>query len=265
LPSSLPGSDLSAEVTVNAVVTLFRTVFDAVVMDLDGVVTDTALLHEMAWKRMFDGFLATCPPREGEDHRPFENEDYRRFVDGRPRSDGAVGFLTSRGIEVPPERVHALAVQKDSDFQDLLRQEGAKLLPGAVSLLTALRRAGFRTAIVTASRNCSAVLGRAGITELFDARVDGVIAAELGLPGKPHPAVYLEAAGRLRTPPERSVVIEDALAGVEAGHRGGFGLVVGVDRAGHGQELLAHGADVIVTDLTGVDVAPSPATERSLP
>jgi alpha,alpha-trehalase len=247
---------------VNAVVRLSRTDFDAVVMDLDGVVTDTASLHEMAWKRLFDEFLATRVPREGEDHRPFENEDYRRFVDGRPRFDGAVGFLTSRGIEVPSEKVHALAAQKDRDFQDLLRQEGARLLPGAVSLLTALRRAGFRTAIVSASRNCSAVLGRAGIAELFDAAVDGVIAAELALPGKPHPAVYLEAAGRLRTPPQRSVVVEDALAGVEAGRRGGFALVVGVDRGGHGQELLAHGADVIVPDLAGVEVAPLPVMER---
>jgi beta-phosphoglucomutase family hydrolase len=252
-------------VAVNALVRLSRTAFDAVVLDLDGVVTDTASLHEMAWKRMFDGFLATCPPREGEDHRPFENDDYRRFVDGRSRSDGAAGFLTSRGLEVPPETVHALAVQKDGDFQDLLEQTGARLLPGAVSLLNALRLAGFRTAIVSASRNCSAVLDRAGITELFDARVDGVIAAELGLPGKPDPAVYLEAAERLRTPPGRAVVVEDALSGVEAGRRGGFGLVVGVDHAGHEQELLAHGADVIVPDLASVDVEPSPVMGRPRP
>lgn len=250
---------------MNAAVRLSRTDFDAVIMDLDGVVTDTASLHEMAWKRMFDAFLATCPPREGEDHRPFENEDYRRFVDGRPRVDGAAGFLTSRGIHLPLEKIHALARQKDVDFQLLLRQEGARLLPGAASLLTALRRAGFRTAIVSASRNCTAVLGRAGITDLFDAQVDGVVAAELGLPGKPHPAVYLEAAERLRTPPERSVVVEDALAGVEAGRRGGFGMVIGVDRAGHGPELLAHGADVTVTDLAGVDVAQSSAAERPRP
>lgn len=250
---------------MNAVVRLSRTDFDAVVMDLDGVVTDTASLHEMAWKRMFDGFLADRPPREGEDHRPFENEDYRCFVDGMPRVDGAVGFLTSRGIELAPQKVHALAAQKDVDFQELLQREGAKLMPGAVPLLTALRRAGFRTAIVSASRNCTSVLGRAGITEMFDAQVDGVVAAELGLPGKPDPAVYLEAAGRLRTPPERSVVVEDALAGVEAGRRGNFGLVIGVDRAGHGAELLAHGADVIVTDLAGVDVAQPSAAQRPRP
>lgn len=241
------------------VVRLSRGDFDAVVMDLDGVVTDTASLHEKAWKRMFDAFLTTCPPRQGEDHRPFENDDYRRFVDGRPRSDGAVGFLASRGIELSPEKVHALAVQKDSDFQDLLRQEGAKLLPGAVPLLTALRRAGFRTAIVSASRNCTAVLGRAGITDLFDARVDGVIAAELGLPGKPHPAVYHEAARRLGAAAARTVVVEDALAGVEAGRRGGFGLVVGVGPTRYVPELLAHGADVVVRDLAGIDVVPSPA------
>jgi beta-phosphoglucomutase family hydrolase len=249
-------------VAVNAAVALSRNDFDAVVMDLDGVVTDTASLHEMAWKRMFDGFLATRPPGEGEDHRPFENDDYRRFVDGMPRFDGASGFLTSRGINLPDGKVHALAAQKDGDFQDLLEKEGAVLLPGSVALLTALRRAGFRTAIVSASRNCSVVLDRAGLTDFFDATVDGIVAAELGLPGKPDPAVYLEAAGRLRTPPERSVVVEDALAGVEAGHRGGFGLVVGVDRAGHGPELLEHGADVIVRDLAGVDVAPARTSEE---
>lgn len=246
---------------MNAVVELSRNAYDAVVMDLDGVVTDTASLHEMAWKRMFDGFLATRPPAPGEEHRPFENDDYRRFVDGMPRFDGAAGFLTSRGIALPVEEVDALAAQKDGDFQDLLEKEGARILPGSVSLLTALRRAGFRTAIVSASRNCSVVLGRAGLTDFFDASVDGLIAAELGLPGKPDPAVYLEAAGRLRALPERSVVVEDALAGVEAGRRGGFGLVVGVDRAGHGAELMEHGADVIVTDLAGVDVASSATRE----
>jgi HAD superfamily hydrolase (TIGR01509 family) len=218
-------------------------------------VTDTASLHEMAWKKMFDGFLAARPALEGEQRRPFENDDYRRFVDGMPRFDGAAGFLSSRGIALPDQEIDALAAQKDSDFQELLEREGARLLPGSVALLTALRLAGFRTAIVSASRNCSAVLGRAGLTDFFDARVDGVIAAQLGLPGKPDPAVYLEAASRLRAAPERSVVVEDALAGVEAGRRGGFALVVGVDRAGHGQELLDHGADVIVTDLAGLDVA----------
>ena len=250
---------------MNAVVELSRTAFDAVVMDLDGVITDTAAVHEMAWKAMFDGFLATRAPQQGEDHRPFENEDYRRYVDGMPRLDGALGFLTSRGITVPAEKVRALAAQKDRDFQDLLAQEGVKLIPGALPLLIALRRAGFRTAIVSASRNCSAVLSRAGLTDFFDATVDGVIAAELGLPGKPDPAVYLEAAGRLRTPPQRSVVVEDALAGVEAGRGGGFGLVVGVDRTGHSQELLDHGADVIVPDLVGVEVAASSVMEGPRP
>lgn len=249
---------------MNAIVRLSRTEYDAVVMDLDGVVTDTASLHELAWKRLFDAFLATCPLRAGEGQKPFGSDDYRRFVDGRPRSDGVVGFLTSRGIAVPPEEVHALAARKDRDFQDLLRQQGVRILPGAVALLTALRRAGFRTAIVSASRNCAEVLRRAGITELFDASVDGVTASALGLPGKPHPAVYEEAARRLGTPSVRTVVVEDALPGVEAGRRGGFGLVVGVGQAGHGLELLAHGADVVVRDLAGIDVAPL-ATERTRP
>jgi alpha,alpha-trehalase len=248
-------------VSVKAVVTLSRADFDAVVTDLDGVVTDTASLHEMAWKRLFDEFLSTRQPRQREDIRPFGNDDYRRFVDGRARFDGAAAFLTSRGIGVPPEDVRQLAARKDLEFQDLLRTHGARLLPGAVSLLTASRRSGFRIAVVTASRNCTLVLEQAGITDLFDARVDGVIADELGLPGKPDPAVYLEAASRLRAPPARSVVFEDALAGVEAGHRGGFGLVVGVDRGGHEQELIEHGADVVVPDLARIDVAASIPTE----
>lgn len=242
---------------MNAVVELSRTAFDAVVMDLDGVITDTAALHESAWKRMFDEFMATLSPRAGQDLAPFDHEDYRRYVDGMARFDGADRFLTSRGIDATPEQVHVLASQKDRDFQDLLAREGVKLIPGAHSLLTALRRSGFRTAIVSASRHCSAVLSRADLTEFFDASVDGVVAGELGLPGKPDPAVYLEAAGRLRTSPERSVVVEDALAGVEAGHRGGFALVVGVDRTGHGQELLDHGANVIVRDLAGLEIVSS--------
>lgn len=250
---------------MNAVVEIARSAFDAVVMDLDGVITDTASVHEMAWKQMFDGFLAARPLAHGEDHRPFENEDYRLFVDGMARLDGAMGFLSSRGIRLPADEVRALATRKDSDFQDLLEVAGVMLIPGALTLLVALRRAGFRTAIVSASRNCAAVLSRAGLTDFFDASVDGVVAAELRLPGKPDPAVYLEAAGRLRTPPERSVVVEDALAGVEAGRRGGFGLVVGVDRAGHRQELLDHGADVTVHDLEGVEVASSSAMEGHRP
>ncbi len=250
---------------MSATVMLSREDFDAVVLDLDGVVTDTASVHEKAWKRLFDGFLASRSPRPGEDLRPFTNEDYRRFVDGMPRSDGVVSFLESRGIEVASDMVQELATQKDGGFQDLLRQEGVRFIRGAVPLLTALRRAGFVTAVVSASRNCSAILSQAGITGLFDAEVDGVVAAELGLPGKPHPAVYLEAARRLGTVAARTVVVEDALAGVEAGRRGGFGLVVGVGPARHGPELLAHGAAVIVTDLAGIDVAPVPATERTRP
>jgi beta-phosphoglucomutase family hydrolase len=241
-------------VAVDALVEISRAMFDAVVFDLDGVVTDTASLHEMAWKQLFDGFLAARPQPDGESRRPFENEDYRRFVDGKPRFDGALGFLKSRGITIAVGEVQALAAEKDLMFQKLLEERGASLIPGALPLLTALRGAGFRTAIVSASRNCSAVLSRAGLTDYFDASVDGVVAADLGLPGKPDPAVYLEATDRLRTPPGRSVVVEDALAGVEAGRRGGFGLVVGVDGGGHGQELLEHGADVIVPDLTTIEV-----------
>lgn len=231
--------------------------------DLDGVVTDTASLHEQAWKQMFDGFLATRGSRPGEENRPFSSEDYRRFVDGRARSDGVTGFLTSRGIDLATDTVDALAAQKDGDYLNLLQQHGVRTLPGVVSLLTALRQAGVATAVVTASRHCTAVLGRAGIADLFDARVDGVVAAELGLPGKPDPAVYLEAARRLGAEPARTVVVEDAVAGVEAGRRGGFALVVGVGEPARREELVEHGADVVVADLAGIQVDASRAGGRS--
>jgi alpha,alpha-trehalase len=235
--------------------------FDAVIFDLDGVITDTASVHRAAWKRTFDRWLADRRYREGEDHRPFSDDDYYRYVDGMPRYDGVGSFLASRAISLPRGRpsdppavdtVCGLGNRKDELFLALLRDRGVVSFPSSIQILRRLRANGTRTAIISASRNCAEVLEAAGIAQLFDAKVDGVDADALGLPGKPDPAVFLEAARRLAVEPGRAAVVEDALAGVEAGRRGGFGLVIGIDREGHGKALRERGADVVVGDLGAV-------------
>jgi alpha,alpha-trehalase len=231
----------------------------AVIFDLDGVVTRTAGLHAEAWKRLFDEYLEGRACRIGEPFRPFDlRSDYRSFVDGRPRYDGVASFLASRRIELPLgslddppecETVCGLGNRKDRYFRAALAAKGVDPYPTTLVLIGALRTRGVRTAVVSSSRNCEAVLEAAGIEELFDAKVDGLDAAELGLPGKPDPAVFIEAARRLGVSPTEAAVVEDAIAGVEAGRRGGFALVVGVDRAGQSDALRAAGAHVVVRDL----------------
>jgi alpha,alpha-trehalase len=254
-----------------APVEIRRDRLDAVIFDLDGVITDTASVHAAAWKRMFDSFLAGRAGGAGEEHRPFSQDDYLRYVDGKPRYDGVSSFLASRGISLPrgvpgdppsAETVCGLGNRKDELFGEVLRQDGVTAFPSSVELLHRLRESGYRTAIISASRNCAQVLEAAGATDLFDVKVDGVDADALGLRGKPDPAVFLEAAGRLGAEPARAAVVEDALAGVEAGRRGSFALVIGVDRAGHAQELREQGADVVVGDLEEVRVVAGRVEER---
>ncbi|MFN2556471.1 MAG: HAD family hydrolase [Nitriliruptorales bacterium] len=236
--------------------------FDAVIFDMDGVVTDTASLHARAWKRMFDDYLR----KRTDEYEPFRDEDYLRYVDGKPRYDGVAAFLASRGIELsfgrpddPPERetVCGLGNRKNALFWQLLDEQGPQRFESTVRLLHDLRQHGMATAVISSSRNAAAVLDAAGVRDLFEAEVDGQEAERLGLTGKPDPAVFLEAARRLGTVPPRAVVVEDALAGVQAGHAGGFGLVIGVDRGGQPDELAAAGADVVVDDLARVHVQPS--------
>jgi beta-phosphoglucomutase family hydrolase len=236
----------------------------AVVFDMDGVVTDTASVHAAAWKRLFDEYLRDRAERTGGPFVPFDQgEDYRRYVDGRPRYDGVRAFLVSRGIDLPegdpsdpPDResVCGLGNQKNDLFLAHLRDHGAEPYSSTVDLVRELRERGVRTAIISASRNMTSVLKAAGLADLFEVRVDGLTAAEMGLPGKPDPAIFLEAVGRLGESPERAVVVEDAIAGVEAGRRGGFALVVGVDRTGHPDALRTAGADVVVSDLAEVRI-----------
>jgi alpha,alpha-trehalase len=231
---------------------------DAVIFDMDGVMTDTAEVHAAAWKEMFDAFLQERSGRLNELFVAFDPEDYLRYVDGKPRYDGVRSFLQSRGIDLPEggpadsptqESVHGLGNRKDELFLERLHRSGARRFDSSVAFVEELGRRGVGCAIISASRNMSDVLASAGIEDLFTIRVDGVDAERLGLAGKPDPAIFIEAARRLGVAPRRAAVVEDALAGVEAGRRGGFGMVIGIDRSGHPQALREHGADVVVGDL----------------
>ena len=233
----------------------------AVIFDMDGVITDTAAVHRSAWKAMFDDYLAEVARRAGQSQRLFEDADYLRYVDGKSRADGARSFLVSRGIDLPDgdpgdpseqETVWGLANRKDVVLRGVLVASGAKAFPSSVALVRQLQGHGVGTAVISASRNCRAILEAAGIGDLFPVRVDGTECARLMLPGKPSPAVFLEAARRLGVDPARTVIVEDAQAGVRAGRAGNFGLVIGVDRCGQADQLFAEGADVVVTDLAEV-------------
>lgn len=243
--------------------------YDAVLFDLDGVLTSTASVHAAAWKKLFDGFLEQRAAEAGEPFVPFDIEtDYLRYVDGKPRHDGVADLLESRGISLPlgaaedgpgVQSVRALGNLKDRYFLEQLAQHGVEPYAAAIALVHALRAQQIKTAVVSSSNNCAAVLKAAGIAQLFDARVDGLDLTRLGLDGKPAPDAFLEAARRVGSEPSRAVVVEDAIAGVAAGRAGGFGCVIGVDRRGHAQALRDAGADVVVTDLAQVQVAASAA------
>src|SRR5690606_8218009 len=247
--------------------------YDAVLFDLDGVLTQTARVHAAAWKRLFVEFLARRAERVGEPFVPFDEiDDYLRYVDGRPRHEGVAAFLESRGISLPPgtpddgedvESWHGLGRCKDRYFLEQLAH-GVDVFPSSIDFVRALRDNDVKTAVVSSSRNCKAVLEAAGIDELFDVRVDGLDLDAHGLAGKPAPDTFLAAAKRLHVEPARAVVIEDAIAGVAAGRAGAFGLVIGVDRAGRSQALREAGADAVVADLAQLQVATEPPSAWSL-
>lgn len=245
----------------------------ACLFDLDGVLTPTAKVHRAAWEETFNAALRARSERTGEPFVPFDpGPDYHRYVDGRPRFDGVRGFLASRGITLPdgpPDdtsltTVHGIGNSKNEILLRQLREKGVEPYPGSVAYLRAVAAAGMRRAVVSASANCREVVAAAGLADLLEVRVDGVTAKADNLRGKPHPDTFLAAAEQLGVDPARAAVFEDALAGVEAGRAGGFGVVVGVDRVGQTEELLRHGADIVVRDLADLlsaDAAES--TERS--
>jgi len=239
--------------------------FEAAVFDLDGVLTETAAIHAQAWKQLFDEVLAAQAAASGKVFQPFDaNSDYLAYVDGRPRADGVRTFLAARGITLPEGQagdppdaltVRTLGARKDAYFLERLAKSGVKVFPDARPLLVNLRAAGLKTALVSSSRNAKAVLEAAGLMALLDVVVDGVEAARLGLKGKPAPDTFLRAVQQLGVPASRAVGFEDALVGVEAIRAAGYGLVVGVDRVGQSGELIAHGADIAVTDIATLEVA----------
>ncbi|MEU0471294.1 beta-phosphoglucomutase family hydrolase [Streptomyces olivaceus] len=227
----------------------------ACLFDLDGVVTRTAVVHAAAWKETFDAFLREW---DGADFRPFTDSDYDEYVDGRPRADGVRSFLASRGVELPeggPEdppdaqTVNGVGNRKNELLLEKIRTDGVDPYEGTLRYIDAVRAAGLATAIVSSSANTRDVLRSIDAEGLFDVRIDGVVARERGLPGKPRPDTFLAAAGDLGVDASRAAVFEDALAGMDAGRSGHFGYVVGVDRVGQTDALYAHGADRVVKDL----------------
>ena len=230
--------------------------FDAALFDLDGVLTPTAIVHRQAWKRAFDGFLAEAVG--GGDRRPFTDDDYLTYVDGRPRYDGVRSFLESRGICLPDGdasdapghgTVSALGNAKNRAFNAVLADEGVSPYPDATALLDALAGLGLAMAVVSSSANALEVLDAAGLTPRFGFVMDGVVARRRRLPGKPAPDTFLAAATEVGTVAARAVVLEDAVSGVVAAAAGGFGATIGVDRTGSAEDLAAAGATLVVTDL----------------
>ncbi|HEV7898905.1 MAG TPA: HAD-IA family hydrolase [Planosporangium sp.] len=244
----------------------------ACLFDLDGVLTPTAAVHAAAWKETFDDFLRRRAARSGEAFTPFDPvADYDEYVDGKPRADGTRSFLESRHIALPegdpddpPQRetIQGLSARKDEAFSRRVHREGVKPYEGSVRYLRAARDAGLRRAVVSSSKHCAEILAAAGIADLIEERVDGIVAQREGLRGKPAPDTYLYAARLLGVDAGAAAVFEDALAGVAAGRAGGFGYVVGVDRVGQADELYAHGADVVVKDLAELLDHPDPEIRR---
>ena len=236
--------------------------YDAVLFDLDGVLTLTMKIHATSWKRMFDDYLQERSRRFGEEYRPFDIvADYKPYVDGRLRYDGVRSFLVSRNITLPEgtpedaptlETICGLGNRKDLMVKEIIASEGVEILEGSLAVVHRVRSLGLKTAVVSASKNCGTILQAAGIRDLFDCIIDGTVADRLGLPGKPAPDTFLAAAAELNVAASRAVVVEDAVSGVQAGRDGGFGLVIGIDHHGDKRALQENGADVVVEDLAEI-------------
>ncbi len=234
--------------------------FDAVIFDMDGVITKTAVVHSLAWKKMFDEYLHYREKQYCEMFCEFTHaDDYLSFVDGRPRYKGVETFLRSRGINIPfgepadesgKETVCGLGNRKNEFFNKMLEEDGVGLYDSTIKLIKELLGRGVKVGVATSSKNCVLILEKSGITNLFETRVDGVVSAELGLKGKPEPDIFTTASDNLGVKYHRAVVVEDAVSGVQAGAKGHFGLVIGVARENNAKELKANGADYVVEDLS---------------
>ncbi len=233
--------------------------FDAVIFDMDGVITKTALTHAAAWKKMFDEYLKKREAEHGEKFVEFTHAgDYLPFVDGKPRYKGVADFLESRGIELPfgdpsdlpdAETCCGLGNSKNDAFNEVLDKEGVEVYPSTVALLDELKKAGVKLGVASSSKNCKPVLERVDLLNVFEARVDGVVSAELGLHGKPEPDIFTTACDIVKADYAKSIVVEDAVSGVQAGVKGNFGLTIGIARENNIKELEEAGADIVVEDL----------------
>lgn len=249
-----------------------RQVFRAAILDMDGVITQTAQLHARAWKQMFDTYLRGCEARQGEPHQPFDIDvDYRQYVDGKPRHDGVQSFLKSRGLALPlgepsdepsKETIGGLGNRKNEIFRELLQQEGVEVYEDAVEQIGVWRQAGWKIAVISSSRNCEAILKAANLLDRFDAKVDGNDLAPLQLQGKPAPDMFLHAARQLGVDPSQTIVVEDAIAGVQAARKGRFGLVVGLARNREGDDLQEAGADIVLQDLRALQTTDHPRLDE---
>lgn len=238
--------------------------FDAVIFDMDGVITKTADVHSKVWKRMFDEYLFYRVKKYNELFQEFTHtNDYLPFVDGRPRYQGVDRFLISRGIAIPfgtpadkpgEETICGLGNRKNELFNKVVEQEGVALYDSTVKLIKELLEKNIKVAVATSSKNCTLILGKAGILNLFQTQVDGVVSAQTGLKGKPEPDIFITAANNLGVVPEKTVIVEDAVSGVQAGAKGKFGLIIGVAREENEAELKKNGADVVVKDLDEVNI-----------
>lgn len=236
--------------------------FEAVIFDLDGVITQTAHVHAGAWKRTFDSYLRKREERLNEAFVEFTHAgDYLPFVDGKPRYEGVASFLKSRNIKIPygtvednPEKesICGLGNLKNNIFNEILEKDGIKVYPSSIDLIMDLKSRGIKIGLASLSKNSKKILKTAEILDLFQVRIDGIVSAELGLKGKPEPDIFKVACDHLNVEYSRSVVVEDAVSGVQAGSKGGFGLVIGVAREDNEEELSANGADIVVKDLEEV-------------
>ena len=238
--------------------------FDAVIFDLDGVITRTATIHAESWKAVFDEYLRYREKEHGEKFREFTHEDdYLPYVDGKPRYEGVKSFLESRGVDIPygepadpaeRETVCGVGNRKNTVFCNIIKERGAEIYSSTIDFVKSLKDAGIRVGIASSSKNCRLILRSVGIEDLFETRVDGVVSAEMGLKGKPEGDIFVTAARNMGALPAGSVVVEDATSGVQAGRNGGFGMVIGVARENNEDELLKNGADIVVRDMAAMDM-----------
>ena len=234
--------------------------FDAIIFDMDGVITKTALVHAHAWKKTFDEFLKKNADKTGEPFKEFtHDDDYLPYVDGKPRYEGVKSFLESRGVSLPygeisdpgeAETVCGLGNRKNDLFREVLEEDGVEEYKPMVKFIKEVRSHGVKVGVASSSKNCELILGKAGLLDLFETRIDGVVSARIGLKGKPEPDIFVEAARNLGAEPSKTIVVEDAVSGVSAGRNGGFGLVLGLARKNNVDELLAGGADIVMKDLS---------------